>query len=164
MCTYDFSRHPLYPFLFFLCFACLSFPSRHPLSFSCLSLYFFLFLFSHFITLSFSGRTARLALSLASQEIVLKGPDWIINEMKKSGMRGRGGAGFPSGLKWSFMNKPSDGRYVQWPEQPGIGLLCTRQRNNWLSLSAKYIVQGKENNRVLNCQHEAKGQLASTRC
>jgi NADH:ubiquinone oxidoreductase subunit F (NADH-binding) len=30
--------------------------------------------------------------------------------MKKSGLRGRGGAGFPSGMKWSFMNKPSDGR------------------------------------------------------
>jgi len=30
--------------------------------------------------------------------------------VKKSGLRGRGGAGFPSGLKWSFMNKPSDGR------------------------------------------------------
>lgn len=30
--------------------------------------------------------------------------------MKASGLRGRGGAGFPSGLKWSFMNKPSDGR------------------------------------------------------
>jgi NADH dehydrogenase (ubiquinone) flavoprotein 1 len=41
---------------------------------------------------------------------VLKGSDWIINEVKTSGLRGRGGAGFPSGLKWSFMNKPSDGR------------------------------------------------------
>lgn len=30
--------------------------------------------------------------------------------MKNSGMRGRGGAGFPTGLKWSFMNKPHDGR------------------------------------------------------
>ena len=30
--------------------------------------------------------------------------------MKKSGLRGRGGAGFPSGLKWSFMPKKSDGR------------------------------------------------------
>merc|ERR1711908_48069 len=29
---------------------------------------------------------------------------------KASGLRGRGGAGFPSGLKWSFMNKPDDGR------------------------------------------------------
>ena len=30
--------------------------------------------------------------------------------MKKSGLRGRGGAGFPTGLKWSFMPKVSDGR------------------------------------------------------
>jgi len=45
-----------------------------------------------------------------TKEILLKGHDWIINEVKKSGLRGRGGAGFPTGLKWSFMNKPSDGR------------------------------------------------------
>jgi len=45
-----------------------------------------------------------------TKEIVLKGSEWIINEIKASGLRGRGGAGFPSGLKWSFMNKPSDGR------------------------------------------------------
>lgn len=45
-----------------------------------------------------------------TKEIVNKGKDWIINEIKISGLRGRGGAGFPSGLKWSFMNKPDDGR------------------------------------------------------
>lgn len=45
-----------------------------------------------------------------TKEIVEKGHDWILDEVKKSGLRGRGGAGFPSGLKWSFMNKPSDGR------------------------------------------------------
>src|SRR5690606_18578327 len=39
-----------------------------------------------------------------------KGRDWIIEEMKASGLRGRGGAGFPTGLKWSFMPKQSDGR------------------------------------------------------
>ena len=33
------------------------------------------------------------------------GPDWFIDEIKKSGLRGRGGAGFPSGLKYSFMPK-----------------------------------------------------------
>merc|ERR1719422_111985 len=38
------------------------------------------------------------------------GADWIIHEMKASGLRGRGGAGFPSGLKWSFMPKVTDGR------------------------------------------------------
>ncbi|KAI9028967.1 NADH dehydrogenase flavoprotein 1 [Phycomyces nitens] len=45
-----------------------------------------------------------------TKELVLKGTDWIIKEMKESGLRGRGGAGFPTGLKWSFMNKPLDGR------------------------------------------------------
>ena len=41
------------------------------------------------------------------------GPDWVIDEIKKSGLRGRGGAGFPSGLKYSFMPKVSvDGRYA----------------------------------------------------
>ncbi|MBS7703370.1 NADH-quinone oxidoreductase subunit NuoF [Chelatococcus asaccharovorans] len=39
-----------------------------------------------------------------------QGRDWIIDEMKKSGLRGRGGAGFPTGMKWSFMPKQSDGR------------------------------------------------------
>ena len=42
--------------------------------------------------------------------IIAKGRDWILDEMKKSGLRGRGGAGFPTGLKWSFMPKESDGR------------------------------------------------------
>ncbi|KTQ98300.1 NADH dehydrogenase [Aureimonas ureilytica] len=40
-----------------------------------------------------------------TDEIIAKGRDWIINEMKASGLRGRGGAGFPTGLKWSFMPK-----------------------------------------------------------
>src|SRR6516165_6219832 len=39
-----------------------------------------------------------------------KGPDWIVDEVKASGLRGRGGAGFSTGLKWSFMPKKSDGR------------------------------------------------------
>ncbi|PKU25838.1 NADH-quinone oxidoreductase subunit NuoF [Telmatospirillum siberiense] len=40
-----------------------------------------------------------------TKEILAKGRDWIIDEMKTSGLRGRGGAGFPTGLKWSFMPK-----------------------------------------------------------
>ena len=42
--------------------------------------------------------------------ILAKGREWIIEEMKNSGLRGRGGAGFPTGLKCSFMPKPSDER------------------------------------------------------
>ena len=40
-------------------------------------------------------------------------PEEIINEMKKSGLRGRGGAGFPTGLKWEFASKsPGDIKYI----------------------------------------------------
>jgi NADH-quinone oxidoreductase subunit F len=38
------------------------------------------------------------------------GPDKMIDEIKASELRGRGGAGFPTGMKWSFMPKQSDGR------------------------------------------------------
>lgn len=40
-------------------------------------------------------------------------PEHIVEEVKKSGLRGRGGAGFPTGLKWSFVNRNSPGqKYV----------------------------------------------------
>ncbi len=48
----------------------------------------------------------------AVQKAIAEGPEkmagWIIDTMKASGLRGRGGAGFPTGLKWSFVPKQSE--------------------------------------------------------
>jgi NADH-quinone oxidoreductase subunit F len=51
-----------------------------------------------------AGARARGAWSNTKQ-IIETGHEAIIEEVKKSGLRGRGGAGFPTGLKWSFMPK-----------------------------------------------------------
>lgn len=47
-----------------------------------------------------------------TKALLANGRDWIIEEVKKSELRGRGGAGFPTGMKWSFMPKEpgKDGR------------------------------------------------------
>jgi NADH-quinone oxidoreductase subunit F len=54
-----------------------------------------------------AGARARGAWD-GTKAIIHKGRDWIVQEIKDSGLRGRGGAGFPTGLKWSFMPKESD--------------------------------------------------------
>ncbi len=42
--------------------------------------------------------------------LISKGKEFIIEEIKSSGLRGRGGAGFPTGVKWSFMPKKLTGK------------------------------------------------------
>ncbi|WP_068115045.1 NADH-quinone oxidoreductase subunit NuoF [Tropicimonas marinistellae] len=58
---------------------------------------------------SLAGAKAR-GIWDGTADIIKRGPEKIIEEMKASGLRGRGGAGFPTGLKWSFMPRESDGR------------------------------------------------------
>jgi NADH-quinone oxidoreductase subunit F len=45
-----------------------------------------------------------------TKALIEKGHDWSIEQVKQSDLRGRGGAGFPAGLKWSFMPKQIDPR------------------------------------------------------
>jgi NADH-quinone oxidoreductase subunit F len=49
-----------------------------------------------------------------TKDLLARGRDAIIQEMKDSGLRGRGGAGFPTGMKWSFMPKEPN------PNRPGF--------------------------------------------
>lgn len=44
----------------------------------------------------------------AAEKALALGPETVIDEVKKASIRGRGGAGFPAGIKWSFVPKTSD--------------------------------------------------------
>lgn len=43
-----------------------------------------------------------------TKELLSKGPEWVTQEVITSGLRGRGGAGFPTGKKWSFISKEDE--------------------------------------------------------
>ena len=50
-----------------------------------------------------------------TKALMALGQDAIIEAMKASGLRGRGGAGFPTGMKWSFMPKEPQARPTEFP-------------------------------------------------
>lgn len=58
-------------------------------------------------------------------------PDEIVNEVKTSVLRGRGGAGFPTGLKWSFIDKSNPTRY----------LVCNADESEPGTFKDRYIIQ-----------------------
>lgn len=47
-----------------------------------------------------------------TKDLITKGSEWIINEIKAAGVRGRGGAGFSTGMKWSFIPKDNQQHYL----------------------------------------------------
>src|SRR5712671_1795426 len=59
-------------------------------------------------------------------------PDEIVEEVKKSGLRGRGGAGFPTGMKWSFIAKP-----------PGVPryLVCNADESEPGTFKDRYLME-----------------------
>lgn len=68
-------------------------------------------------------------------------PQFIIDELKTSGLRGRGGAGFPTGLKWSFMNRNTPGqKYVVCNSDEGEPGTC--KDRDILSLNPHQLIEG----------------------
>ena len=59
-------------------------------------------------------------------------PDAVTEEVKKSGLRGRGGAGFPTGMKWSFLAKP-----------PGVAryLVCNADESEPGTFKDRYLME-----------------------
>lgn len=70
----------------------------------------------------------------ASVEKALKSmsPEAVVEEVKKSGLRGRGGAGFPTGMKWSFLAKP-----------PGVPryLVCNADESEPGTFKDRYLME-----------------------
>ena len=66
-------------------------------------------LFSLKVSVFFFVKRVQNIVQVCNSKILkfLTGNMWIQDQIKASGLRGRGGAGFPTGLKWSFMNAPS---------------------------------------------------------
>jgi len=73
----------------------------------------------------------------ASVEKALKKmtPDEVVEEVKKSGLRGRGGAGFPTGMKWSFLAKP---------EGVPRHLVCNADESEPGTFKDRYLMEKKQ--------------------
>ncbi|MBN9230641.1 MAG: NADH-quinone oxidoreductase subunit NuoF [Legionella sp.] len=68
-------------------------------------------------------------------------PQFIIDELKTSALRGRGGAGFPTGLKWSFMNRNTPGqKYVVCNSDEGEPGTC--KDREILTLNPHQLIEG----------------------
>ncbi|MFB3788140.1 MAG: NADH-ubiquinone oxidoreductase-F iron-sulfur binding region domain-containing protein [bacterium] len=76
-----------------------------------------------------SGGYAALARVLENHS-----PEWVISEVKRSGLRGRGGAGFPTGLKWE--------RLAQQPSRGGKFLVCNADEGDPGAYMDRSVLEG----------------------
>lgn len=91
-----------------------------------------------------------------TKDILLKGDSWIIQSIKDSGLRGRGGAGFPSGLKWSFMNKPG------WQKDPRPRyLVINADEGEPGTCKDREILRGDPHKLIEGCLVAGRGMNAS---
>jgi NADH-quinone oxidoreductase subunit F len=82
-------------------------------------------------------------------------PDAITEEVKASGLRGRGGAGFPAGVKWSFMPKQPD------PDRPSF-LVCNADESEPGTFKDRLIMEVEPHALVEGCLIAARAIRAST--
>lgn len=82
---------------------------------------------------SFDGYRAHGGYQTLEKVLKMK-PEEVLEEVKKSGLRGRGGAGFPTGMKWSFLAKP-----------PGVPryIICNADESEPGTFKDRYLMQRK---------------------
>lgn len=82
---------------------------------------------------SLNGYKAHGGYAALEKALKMK-PEEIVEEVKKSGLRGRGGAGFPTGMKWSFIAKP-----------PGVPrhLVCNADESEPGTFKDRYLMERK---------------------
>ncbi len=83
---------------------------------------------SHLLS-SYEKRDGYAALKKVARDFT---PEAVVEEVKKSGLRGRGGAGFPAGVKWGFLPKNSS--------KP-IYLLCNADESDTETFKERLIME-----------------------
>ena len=75
-----------------------------------------------------------------TDKVIQKGRDWVIQEMKDSGLRGRGGAGFPTGVKWGFLPNNGETRYLLCNADEGEP--CTFKDRMMMERAPHQLIEG----------------------